>query len=151
MILRCARDDRYLHDLPAHSWLTVEFVFLAIDTWDGETGTCKVDGAAVWTEAFTFTTSTLGNLCGKSTASDHAKAVTVDFAHFGQGASLVFGATIDQACVTMRIINPQLLHCSAPLRTTASHRTAPHKCAIPRPHDDVARSMNLLMMAANGS
>ena len=40
--------------LPTHRSVSVELVFVKIDSWDGESGIVMVDGTEVWTRSFTL-------------------------------------------------------------------------------------------------
>jgi hypothetical protein len=89
----------YLHALPAHSEIVVKFTFISIDGWDGEKASCFVDSTLAWNNTFSSTTGS-SNLCGSSSFKERTETVTTTtLSHFTLGASLLFNATIDQACV----------------------------------------------------
>ena len=88
-------------DLPAHSSLSIQFTFLAIDSWDSETAHASLDGTEFWTEQIAHSNGE-ENVCGNTGKTWKENIVVVDTItvdHFTQGTTLFFTSTLDSSYV----------------------------------------------------
>ena len=85
---------RNLSGLQKHNKLRVNFTFVKVDTWDGESGEFYVDGKKVWSKSFQYNDGG-SNTCGNG-APDQAVKVEISVDHTANTAKLEWKSTLNQ-------------------------------------------------------
>jgi hypothetical protein len=82
-------------NLSSHSLITIEFDFIKIDSWDGESGQLWLDGKLVWSKAYTVSMGT--QACGSAGGWNELKdRITLTVPHTAATAKIEFTTTLDQ-------------------------------------------------------
>ncbi len=88
--------------LPPHSLIQITGQYLRVDSWDGEMGWVKVDGATYW-QSPSYVMAAAGgpgNLCGVATYPDSMTSIVApsgSMAHNLPSAKITIGSTLDQS------------------------------------------------------